>query len=53
MKNMPSDETRKEIFKFFMRTSAPRLVLKEQQEKEEDQRKKAEKASLKWDHNDY
>jgi len=28
MKNMPSIETRKEMFKFFMRTSAPRLVQK-------------------------
>lgn len=34
MKKMPSDETRKEIFKFFMRTSAPRLAIKEKQMKE-------------------
>lgn len=36
MKKMPSIETRKEIFKFFMRTSAPRLAIKEQQEKQKE-----------------
>ncbi len=29
MKNMPSVETSKEMFKFFMRTSAPRIVKKQ------------------------
>lgn len=29
MKNMPSIETQKEMFDFFMRTSAPRIVQKQ------------------------
>ena len=42
MKNMPSIETRKEMFKFFMRTSAPRIVekrrLKKLEEKEKEEK---------------
>lgn len=34
MKNMPSIETQKEMVKFFMRTSAPRIVARKKKELE-------------------